>query len=73
MKSRGWKAMTIVFAVFAAACGSKAATPTEQEEGPIAVGETAPTFTLESAGGGPVSLSDDAGKPVPLYFSTGPG
>jgi peroxiredoxin Q/BCP len=37
------------------------------------VGDAAPAFTLESASGGPVSLSDYAGKPVLLYFSMGPG
>ncbi len=41
MRSRGWMATMIVFAI--------------------------------SASGGPVSLSDYAGKPVLLYFSMGPG
>jgi hypothetical protein len=33
----------------------------------------APGFTLPSAGGGRVALSDFTGKPVLLYFSMGPG
>ena len=39
----------------------------------VAPGEKAPGFTLPSAAGGTVSLSDYAGKPVLLYFSMGPG
>jgi len=73
MRSRGWIATTIGFAILAAACTRNAATPSRQQEGPIAVGDTAPAFTLKSASGGPVSLSDYAGKPVLLYFSMGPG
>jgi cytochrome oxidase Cu insertion factor (SCO1/SenC/PrrC family) len=73
MRSRGWIATAIGFAIFAAACTRDAATPSRQREGPIAVGDTAPAFTLQSASGGPVSLSDYAGKPVLLYFSMGPG
>jgi len=73
MRSRGWIATTIGFDVLASACTPNAATPSRQQEGPIAVGDTAPVFTLESASGGSVSLSDYAGKPVLLYFSMGPG
>jgi cytochrome oxidase Cu insertion factor (SCO1/SenC/PrrC family) len=73
MRSRGWIATTIGFAILAAACSRDAATPSPQQESPITVGDTAPAFTLESTGGGPVSLSDYAGKPVLLYFSMGPG
>jgi cytochrome oxidase Cu insertion factor (SCO1/SenC/PrrC family) len=73
MRSRGWIAMTIGFAILAAACSRDAATPSRQQEASIAVGDTAPTFTLESASGGSVSLSDYAGRPVLLYFSMGPG
>jgi cytochrome oxidase Cu insertion factor (SCO1/SenC/PrrC family) len=72
MRSRGWIATTIGFAILAAACTRNAATPS-QREGPMAVGDTAPAFKLESASGGPVSLSDYMGKPVLLYFSMGPG
>jgi cytochrome oxidase Cu insertion factor (SCO1/SenC/PrrC family) len=73
MRSRGWMATAIGFAILAAACTRDAATPSRQQEGPIAVGDAAPAFTLESASGGPVSLSDYAGKPVLLDFSMGPG
>jgi cytochrome oxidase Cu insertion factor (SCO1/SenC/PrrC family) len=73
MRSRGWIATAIGFAILAAACTRDAAIPSRQQEGPIAVGDAAPAFTLESASGGPVSLSDYAGKPVLLYFSMGPG
>ena len=37
------------------------------------LGRRAPSFTLPSASGGRVSLSDFTGKPVLLYFSMGPG
>jgi cytochrome oxidase Cu insertion factor (SCO1/SenC/PrrC family) len=37
------------------------------------LGRRAPSFTLPSAGGGRVALSDFTGKPVLLYFSMGPG
>jgi len=73
MRSRGWIATTIGFAMFAAACSRDAAGPGRQQEGPIALSDRAPAFTLESTSGGPVSLSDYAGKPVLLYFSMGPG
>jgi cytochrome oxidase Cu insertion factor (SCO1/SenC/PrrC family) len=40
----------------------------------LAEGDPAPTFTLPSASGGKVKLSDFAGeKPALLYFSMGPG
>lgn len=39
----------------------------------LRVGQSAPTFTLPSAAGGPVSLSDFKDTPVLLYFSMGPG
>jgi cytochrome oxidase Cu insertion factor (SCO1/SenC/PrrC family) len=73
MRSRRWIATTIRFAILAATCTRNAATPSPQQERPIAVDDVAPAFTLESAGGGPVSLSDYAGRPVLLYFSMGPG
>jgi cytochrome oxidase Cu insertion factor (SCO1/SenC/PrrC family) len=37
------------------------------------LGTRAPGFTLPSASGGRVALSDFTGKPVLLYFSMGPG
>jgi hypothetical protein len=54
----------------AASCGG---TGTEGA-GPLSEGDRAPSFTLPSASGGNVALSDFAGKkPVLLYFSMGPG
>jgi cytochrome oxidase Cu insertion factor (SCO1/SenC/PrrC family) len=47
-------------------------TPAEVDKG-LRVGQMSPTFTLLSAAGGPVSLSDFKGMPVLLYFSMGPG
>jgi hypothetical protein len=46
-----------------------------QGPGPsLAEGDEAPTFTLASAAGGKVALSDfSEKKPVLLYFSMGPG
>ncbi len=73
MRSRRWIAATIGVAILAAACTRNAATPGPEQEQPIGLGDAAPAFTLESASGGPVSLSDYAGKPVLLYFSMGPG
>lgn len=73
MRSRGWIATTVGLVVLAAACTRDAATPRPEQEGPVAVGDAAPAFTLESASGGPVALSDYAGKSVLLYFSMGPG
>lgn len=65
----------VVFSLFGAACaasGGPSTAPTSDQ--PIALGAIAPDFTLPSAGGVDVSLSDFAGKkPVLLYFSMGPG
>ena len=53
----------------AAACAGNRTDPNA-----IAEGDPAPSFTLPSASGGKVDLSDFAGeKPVLLYFSMGPG
>lgn len=73
MMSRRLLATTIGFAILAAACTRDVATPSRQPERPISVGDTALAFTLESASGGAVSLSDYAGNPVLLYVSMGPG
>jgi cytochrome oxidase Cu insertion factor (SCO1/SenC/PrrC family) len=73
MRPRRWIMAMIGVAILAAACTRNAATPSADQEGPVAVGDEAPAFTLESASGGAVSLSDYAGKPVLLYFSMGPG
>jgi hypothetical protein len=44
------------------------------EQPSLAEDDSAPAFTLPSAAGGKVALSDYAGKkPVLLYFSMGPG
>jgi hypothetical protein len=41
---------------------------------PLREGDPAPGFSLPSAAGGSVALSDFSGKkPVLLYFSMGPG
>lgn len=62
--------------LFAAACGTGSGGPStaSTSDRSIALGAIAPDFTLPSAGGADVSLSDFAGKkPVLLYFSMGPG
>ena len=73
MKPRTWIAAVMGFAALTAACSGPPASSTAQDQSPVAVGDTASAFTLESAKGNPVSLSDYAGKPVLLYFSMGPG
>ena len=56
--------------VLAASCGGT----DPQDDAPLSEGDRAPGFTLPSASGGTVGLSDFAGKkPVLLYFSMGPG
>jgi cytochrome oxidase Cu insertion factor (SCO1/SenC/PrrC family) len=72
MRHRMLVAAAMVLAAVAAAC-SRQETPPGSGQDPIAVGQTAPTFSLKSASGGAVSLSDYAGKPVLLCFSMGPG
>ncbi len=72
MRHRMLVAAAMVLAVVAAACSSQE-TPPSSGQGPIAVGHTAPAFSLKSASGAAVALSDYAGKPVLLYFSMGPG
>jgi hypothetical protein len=55
--------------VLAAACAGD-----RSEEPPFREGDPAPGFSLPSAAGGSVALSDFVGKkPVLLYFSMGPG
>jgi hypothetical protein len=54
----------------AASCGGTGTAT----DGPLSEGDRAPDFTLPSASGETVALSDFAGKkPVLLYFSMGPG
>jgi cytochrome oxidase Cu insertion factor (SCO1/SenC/PrrC family) len=72
MRSRIWTAAIVGFVLLAPACTARE-TSSSTAQTPIAVGDSAPPFTLESANDGPVSLSDYAGKPVLLYFSMGPG
>ena len=72
MRSRMLVAAAIAFAIVGAACTREETSPSSGEN-PIAVGDTAPAFSLKSASGGTVSLSDYAGRPVLLYFSMGPG
>jgi hypothetical protein len=55
--------------LIAASCGGNGTTPDA-----ISEGDPAPPFSLPSAAGKTVRLSDFAGeKPVLLYFSMGPG
>ncbi len=35
---------------------------------PLAIGDTAPNFTVNDTNGNPISLADYAGKPVVIYF-----
>jgi cytochrome oxidase Cu insertion factor (SCO1/SenC/PrrC family) len=72
MRHRMLVASALTLGLVAAAC-SRQEIPPSSGQGPIAVGRTAPAFSLKSASGGTVSLSDFAGKPVLLYFSMGPG
>ena len=60
-------ALSILF--LGVSCGGR------NEDGPsLREGDRAPAFTLPSAAGGNVALSDFAGsKPALLYFSMGPG
>jgi hypothetical protein len=63
------------FALFAAVLLLAASCGGESVDGSsLSEGDKAPDFTLPSAAGGNVALSDFAGgKPVLLYFSMGPG
>jgi len=72
MKPRTLVSAAIAFAVMGAACVRQEPSPNSQTT-PIAVGDIAPAFSLKSASGTTVSLSDYVGKPVLLYFSMGPG
>lgn len=72
MRSRILLGTAIALAIVATAC-ARPEPPPRTRQGPVEVGQRAPAFSLESANGGTVSLSDYAGKPVLLYFSMGPG
>lgn len=58
--------------VLLVACGGagsdEAPAPVSSSSGGIAVGNPAPDFTLTSASGEEVSLSDYQGRPVLLFF-----
>ncbi len=71
MRSRIWKSAAL-WVVVLVAC-TRQETSTSEQPVPVTVGDTAPAFSLSSAQGGAVSLSDFVGKPVLLYFSMGPG
>ncbi len=53
-----WYVLSAPLLFLLSACGS----------GELAVGNTAPAFTLPNAAGGDVSLSDYQGQPMLLYF-----
>jgi cytochrome oxidase Cu insertion factor (SCO1/SenC/PrrC family) len=72
MKPRMLVAVAIAFSIVGVAC-TRQATSSSSNHTPVAVGDAAPAFSLKSASGGTVSLSDYVGKPVLLYFSMGPG
>jgi hypothetical protein len=60
--------LAVAMALTASCAGGSA------EEPSLAEGDRAPAFTLPSAAGEDVALSDFVGeKPVLLYFSMGPG
>jgi hypothetical protein len=55
-------------------CSRSESDQTSGGGGPVRVGQQAPMFTLPSAAGGQVSLSEFTGKkPALLFFSMGPG
>jgi len=71
----GLAVLTLALVIGGAAC-STSSTPPPDGEGTSSslVGNAAPDFTLPTAGGSSVSLSDYKGKKaVLLYFSMGPG
>jgi cytochrome oxidase Cu insertion factor (SCO1/SenC/PrrC family) len=72
MRSRILVGTAIALGIVATACTRQDRTAPAQQ-GPVEVGQRAPAFSLESASGSTVSLSDYAGRPVLLYFSMGPG
>ena len=71
MRSRMW-IVVIGLAVVTTSC-TRSSSSSVADQSAVVVGEKAPAFSLPSANGGTVSLSDYAGKPVLLYFSMGPG
>ena len=65
-------AVGALLAIFLASCSGSGADQAPSS-GEVRVGQLAPDFTLPSADGTKVRLSDFKGKPVLLYFSMGPG
>jgi cytochrome oxidase Cu insertion factor (SCO1/SenC/PrrC family) len=68
--------LVLLPAVLTAACTSAPGSSDETGAGAevgVTVGDQAPVFTLPTADGGEVSLSDYRGRSVLLYFSMGPG
>jgi hypothetical protein len=59
--------LAVAMALAASCAGGSA------EEPSLVEGDRAPAFTLPSAAGEDVALSDFVGGPVLLYFSMGPG
>lgn len=60
--------------LLATSCGGRGSGTGTEYDVPLSEGDSAPAFSLPSASGGNVALSDFAGKkPVLLYFSMGPG
>lgn len=74
-----WPAVTavavvgVLFAIFATSGGHSGSTAASYQVGSPGVGQAAPTFTLPSTAGHPISLSDYRGKTVLLYFQEGVG
>jgi len=62
----------VVFLISAVMCSNAQSTNQTQPKRPVAVGDTAPDFTLEDQNGNKVTLSDARGKnPVVLVFYRG--
>lgn len=69
---KAWLAAIVLLPLLVAACTTDDGGQADSSGG-LAVEKPAPDFTLPSATGSKVSLSDFQGKPVLLYFSMGPG
>jgi cytochrome oxidase Cu insertion factor (SCO1/SenC/PrrC family) len=70
-QARAWLAAIMLLPLLGVAC-SQGGTDADANGG-LVVEKPAPDFTLPSANGSKVSLSDYKGRPVLLYFSMGPG
>ncbi len=69
---KAWLAVIVLLPLVGIACTNDDAGQPDTSGG-VAIEKPAPDFTLPSAQGSRVSLSDFKGKPVLLYFSMGPG